>query len=218
MVRRTLMTIAVAAVTFVGVPREAQAICGGSSFATCATVNVTKTLLPSGAVQLLISVTNLSGTNGTWGGTTFTQIGLWGLPKTATYVAGSLVVTGVSLSQWQLGANGLSGAGMLKEIRGVDALNGINGGLAAGQSATYQFSLTGVTLAQINVDNWGIHGQGGFNGCSTKLVSTDGVTNAGTYDPNCAPTVTPEPASVILLATGLMGLGGVGLRRRRKRD
>jgi translation initiation factor IF-3 len=53
-------------------------------------------------------------------------------------------------------------------------------------------------------------------GCvtSTKLVVTGGVANTAT----CGPTTTvPEPMTMSLLATGLVGVGGLGALKRRRR-
>ncbi|MFL5521495.1 MAG: PEP-CTERM sorting domain-containing protein, partial [Gemmatimonadales bacterium] len=66
-----------------------------------------------------------------------------------------------------------------------------------------------------------IHSQSGPNGCSTKLAfnSSGGVVNnvgeAG-YS-SCSASTVPEPATIGLVTTGLLGLGGAGFLRRRKK-
>ncbi|MDH4349322.1 MAG: PEP-CTERM sorting domain-containing protein, partial [Gemmatimonadota bacterium] len=98
-------------------------------------------------------------------------------------------------------------------------------GLGAGNTYTFTFTITNWqgTTADFNNLGFAIHGQGGPNGCSTKLViQADGSANSP--DPNdpavqaCGTTVTPEPVTMSLLATGLAGMGGAGLVRRRRKQ
>lgn len=203
-------------------------ICGGNLFATCAAVTVSTSFNAStGRTTVVMSVTNLAGSNGTYAGTVFTQIGLWNLPTRnpgAAYVDGSLTVlnqqgTNVT-SAWQLGTPGLSGGGIQPGVFGVDPTNGINGGMLPGDAYTFTFELTGLPSDfDLNTTGVALHGQGGFDGCSTKLVIDGaGTPNEGPYDPACLPPTTtiPEPVTMTLLATGLAGMGGAGIIRRRR--
>ena len=204
-------------------------VCGGNNFATCAAITVTTGYNSvTGRTLVTMTVTNLAGTNGTFAGTVFTQIGLWNLPKNnpgAAYVAGSLSVLDQSnnnvTSAWQLGTPGLNGAGIQPGVFGVDPTQGINGGLAAGDTYTFTFELTGLSsLYDVGDAGFALHGQAGYNGCSTKLVvDGDGTQNQGPYLEECTPiTQTPEPVTMTLLASGLAGMGGANFFRRRKKQ
>jgi len=207
--------------------------CGGSLFATCASISVSTSYNSlTGKTTVTMSVTNLSGSNNTYAGTTFTQIGIWNIPvgnrnnPGAAYVAGSLIVTNQNnvnvTSAWQLGTNGLNGSGIQPGVFGVDPSQGINGGLAAGDTYTFTFELTGLNEHfLLDEAGFALHGQGGYNGCSTKLVVDEtGTANAGPYSVECTPpiTTTPEPVTMTLLATGLAGMGGAGFLKRRKQQ
>jgi hypothetical protein len=180
----------------------------------------------SGVTRIVIQVTNLSGLNGTFANTIFTQIGVWGLPKNTSLVAGSLKVNGQTSTAWQAGVpNGLAGSGIQKVVFGVDTKHGINDGIGANTPTTFQFDVKGLASNAV-LDDFAIHGQGGPNECSTKLVTTNRLPNSGesgpgTYDESCGvdgltgTAVTPEPAAIIMLGSGALGLLGLpGIRRR----
>jgi MYXO-CTERM domain-containing protein len=92
--------------------------------------------------------------------------------------------------------------------------NGINGGFPPIASVTLSFS-GNASAPTSPAGTVHIQGANGLTGCSL-WINSSGVIIAGLQDPSCQTTTTPEPASAALVATGLLGLGGGLIRRRRK--
>lgn len=97
--------------------------------------------------------------------------------------------------------------------------NPCNNNLAVGSNyVTFSFKISG--------GNWDPSNASlvfrGYNGAPGGPKSTECWTDpnpaAGVFKANCTAIVTPEPVSMTLLATGLLGIGGVGLRRRSKKN
>jgi len=201
-----------------------QQFCGGNTFNTCAFISSSTSLNGSGNTVLTLTVTNPVGNNA---GSVFTAVGIANLPSGATVTGGTASGAGTSFTFAPGGPSGLSGAGIESDVVGFGAeppapTNGIN----VGESATFTFTFNGAY--NLGAIQYSLHDQGGApQGCeaSTKLVINGSV--AGGYTANVGPcgppppppppTTVPEPASLMLLASGLASIGGTGVIRRRRK-
>lgn len=210
-------------------PAEAATYCytGVSGFSACASANIT---VNGGLTTLSVAIQNLSGT---LGNTIYaiTGFGLYYLNP-----AGSGSVALQSFTGWTNGAgNGLTNPGPSAAhtfIGGARTSNGTNYSLVGCTAAsvpadrintcltpaTFAFNLTpGATFNAAGL-HIAVRGQawsatdGTFTGRSFKCYSTDA--SCTEYSP--PPTSVPEPATMGLLAFGLVSMSAVGIRRRKK--
>jgi MYXO-CTERM domain-containing protein len=221
---------------------QSYRFCGGDTFKTCAAVEIT--VVGSNVTMKVWNLSgNLGGTYGQAAGSNagsiVNGIGFFNVPAGVQVVTSSLSVSGpVRGTDTPTGWNLKNFGSVAFSVDYRAATNGANGGIASGCATAGQLPGTPPNLYQnpCNSDfatnaNWvtfDFQITGGSWDPATSAISFrayDGLsgeftecwtdTSPGGRPATCT-TVTPEPVTMTLLATGLAGMGGAGFIRRRR--
>ena len=189
--------------------------CGGSLFTFCVSIAGAQGT-GANAANFFITVMNqaLHGSNADpYTGLSITALGLNGY-ATAPLIFAASIGTVFTTSNNIAELSNFPGTW----VGGVSVPPPVANGLLFQEFITFEFLNT--TAATFHTSDLAIHAQAGPGGCSSKMeINLSGGTlppNGSNFiSPDCGGvTSTPEPASVVLLATGLLGVFGFARLRR----
>lgn len=216
--------------------RTFENFCRVGAIRTCASVTVTTTWDPvAGVTRVELRLRNLQGSHGAdnTGGGGITRFGLIapriqgasGLTVTGADGAGTV---GAPAGNWTMDNRMVEGPVTFSTTTTTaeGGVQGCNVHPSAVQSY-FQTCGTGWVVFTFTTTNrwnaadaqiaWKVY-SAAADGGTYYACRTDNDPTWGEFCEAVDPTVTPEPASMVLLGTGLMGLAGYARRRRRKLD
>lgn len=192
---------------------------GGKGFTTTAAMTLTYDEVSAGVYLFQLNVTN----QGVYG-EVYASVALFNIPTPVTIVQSTGGIW--APSGWTPPPpHPLSD--LEPKVAAYDAAKPWPGnGFQVGQGGSFQFQLSGFTTSgsaltsELGSIGGGLHAISGPLGCSGKLAVKNGVVVETSWDEaECGPqptTVIPEPSTVILLGTGIVGMLGFGYVRRRR--